>query len=152
MYVRGKKMIEKNTRICNLMKRIINVITAVMAVVIAQIISENFLDGSLLWTVIIMVVWSICSTVNQLSIYYSHSLKILICRFLHTHIITVPYILYNENLFSKSIFSVVPAVHGFVDCLRSGCLYSSTQYPLPLHTSPHLHPYRSFVIPYRLLD
>ena len=57
MYVRGKKMIEKNTRICNLMKRIINVITAVMAVVIAQIISENFLDGSLLWTVIIMVVF-----------------------------------------------------------------------------------------------
>ena len=54
MYVRGKKMIEKNTRICNLMKRIIN---AVMAVVIAQIISENFLDGSLLWTVIIMVVF-----------------------------------------------------------------------------------------------
>ena len=50
-------MIEKNTRICNLMKRIINVITAVMAVVIAQIISENFLDGSLLWTVIIMVVF-----------------------------------------------------------------------------------------------
>ena len=39
MYVRGKKMIEKNTRICNLMKRIINVITAVMAVVIAQKIS-----------------------------------------------------------------------------------------------------------------
>ena len=57
MYVRGKQMIEKNTRICNLMKRIINVITAVMAVVIAQIISENFLDGSLLWTVIIMVVF-----------------------------------------------------------------------------------------------
>ena len=57
MYVRGKKMIEKNTSICNLMKRIINVITAVMAVVIAQIISENFLDGSLLWTVIIMVVF-----------------------------------------------------------------------------------------------
>ena len=57
MYVRGKKMIETNTRICNLMKRIINVITAVMAVVIAQIISENFLDGSLLWTVIIMVVF-----------------------------------------------------------------------------------------------
>lgn len=57
MYVRGKKMIENNTRICNLMKRIINVITAVMAVVIAQIISENFLDGSLLWTVIIMVVF-----------------------------------------------------------------------------------------------
>lgn len=41
-------MIEKNTRICNLMKRIVNVITAVMAVVIAQIISENFLDGSFL--------------------------------------------------------------------------------------------------------
>ena len=39
-----------------------------------------------------------------------------------------------------------------VDCLRSGCLYSSTQYPLPLHTSPHLHPYRSFLIPYRLRD
>ena len=43
-------------------------------------------------------------------------------------------------------------VKGFVDCLRSGCLYSSTQYPLLLHTSPHLHPYRFFVIPYRLLD
>ena len=57
MYVRGNKMIDKNTRLCNLMKRIINVITAVMAVVIAQIISENFLDGSLLWTVIIMVVF-----------------------------------------------------------------------------------------------
>ena len=39
------------------MKRIVNVITAVMAVVIAQIISENFLDGSFLWIVIIMVVF-----------------------------------------------------------------------------------------------
>ena len=44
MYVRGKKMIEKNTRICNLMKRIINVINAFMSVVIANINSENFLD------------------------------------------------------------------------------------------------------------
>ena len=31
------------------------------------------------------------------------------------------------------IFSVVPAVHGSVYCLRSDYLYSSTQYPLPLH-------------------
>ena len=31
------------------------------------------------------------------------------------------------------IFSAFPAVYGSVDCLCSDCLYSSTQYPLPLH-------------------
>ena len=83
----------------------------------------------------------ICFFDDYLSLYY-----------LDTYIITVPHIRYNENLFRKFIFSAVPAVHGSVDCLHSGCLYSSTQYPLPLHTSPHLHPYKFFVIPYRLLD
>ena len=49
-------MIDKNVRNCNLMKRIVNIIQAFVAYVIAQTISDNFLNGSDVWTIVIMVV------------------------------------------------------------------------------------------------
>ncbi len=38
--------------------------------------------------------------------------------------------------------SIVPAVYSSVNCLRSDYLYLSKYYPLPLHTSSLLHPYK----------
>ena len=49
-------MIDKNVRNCNLMKRIVNIIQAFVAYVIAQTISDNFLNGSVVWTIVIMMV------------------------------------------------------------------------------------------------
>ncbi len=49
-------MIDKNVRNCNLMKRIVNIIQAFVAYVIAQTITDNFLNGSVVWTIVIMVV------------------------------------------------------------------------------------------------
>lgn len=49
-------MIDKNVRNCNLMKRIVNIIQAFAAYVIAQTITDNFLNGSVVWTIVIMVV------------------------------------------------------------------------------------------------
>ena len=49
-------MIDKNVRNCNLMKRIVNIIQALVAYVIAQTITDNFLNGSVVWTIVIMVV------------------------------------------------------------------------------------------------
>ena len=47
-------MIDKNTRNKNLMKKIINIITAWIAIIIAQIIADKFFDESFVWTLIIM--------------------------------------------------------------------------------------------------
>lgn len=49
-------MIDKNVRNCNLVKRIVNIIQAFVAYVIAQTITDNFLNGSVVWTIVIMVV------------------------------------------------------------------------------------------------
>ncbi len=49
-------MIDKNVRNCNLVKRIVNIIQAFVAYVIAQTISDNFLNGSVVWTIVIMMV------------------------------------------------------------------------------------------------
>lgn len=49
-------MIDKNTRNCNLMKKIINIITAWIAIIIAQIIADKFFDESFAWTLIIMII------------------------------------------------------------------------------------------------
>ena len=49
-------MIDKNVRNCNLMKRIVNIIQAFVAYVIAQTITDNFLNGSVVWTIVIMMV------------------------------------------------------------------------------------------------
>lgn len=49
-------MIDKNVRNCNLTKRIVNIIQAFVAYVIAQTITDNFLNGSVVWTIVIMVV------------------------------------------------------------------------------------------------
>lgn len=49
-------MIDKNVRNCNLVKRIVNIIQAFVAYVIAQTITDNFLNGSVVWTIVIMMV------------------------------------------------------------------------------------------------
>ena len=49
-------MIDKNVRNCNIMKRIVNIIQAFVAYVIAQTITDNFLNGSVVWTIVIMMV------------------------------------------------------------------------------------------------
>ncbi len=49
-------MIDKNVRNCNLVKRIVNIIQAFVAYVIAQTMTDNFLNGSVVWTIVIMVV------------------------------------------------------------------------------------------------
>lgn len=50
-----KNMIDKNTRNCNLMKRIINIIQMIIAVIIAQLIADRYLGGAFGWTVLIML-------------------------------------------------------------------------------------------------
>lgn len=46
----------KNTKNGNLMKRVIYIVTAIVAVIMAQVIADNLLDGSFVWTLAIMVV------------------------------------------------------------------------------------------------
>ncbi len=48
-------MLDKNTRNCNLMKRIIDIIQMILAVIIAQLITDRYLGGTFGWTVLIML-------------------------------------------------------------------------------------------------
>lgn len=48
-------MIDKNTRNCNLMKRMIDIIQMILAVIIAQLITDRYLGGAFGWTVFIML-------------------------------------------------------------------------------------------------
>ncbi len=48
-------MIDKNTRNCNLMKRMIDIIQMILAVIIAQLIADRYLGGDFGWTVLIML-------------------------------------------------------------------------------------------------
>lgn len=49
----SNNMMDKN---CNLIKRIKDIILTIMALCIAEIIADYFLNGALVWTVIIMFV------------------------------------------------------------------------------------------------
>ncbi|MGN0153824.1 MAG: hypothetical protein ACI4A3_05195 [Lachnospiraceae bacterium] len=49
-------MIDKNTRNCNVVKRVLNIIVSIIAIIISQIISGKWFDGVLVWTLIIMVI------------------------------------------------------------------------------------------------
>lgn len=48
-------MVDKNVRNCNITKRIINLIITIIAIIIAQIIADRFLNGSFMWTLIILL-------------------------------------------------------------------------------------------------
>ncbi|MCI5911495.1 MAG: hypothetical protein MRZ46_07635 [Oscillospiraceae bacterium] len=49
-------MTDKNTKKCILTKRIINIITSVILVIIAEIISEKFFDESFIWALTMMII------------------------------------------------------------------------------------------------
>lgn len=49
-------MIDKNVRNCNVVKRLVNVIITLIAFMIAQIVSDTFLKGSFMWTLVILVI------------------------------------------------------------------------------------------------
>lgn len=49
-------MIDKNVKNCNLAKKIKDIIIVIVAVIIAGLVSDEFLKGSFVWTVVIMVV------------------------------------------------------------------------------------------------
>lgn len=38
-------MIDKNTRNCNLVKRVVNIVVSLIAIIIAQIIADKYFDG-----------------------------------------------------------------------------------------------------------
>lgn len=49
-------MIDKNTRNCNLVKRVVNIVVSLIAIIIAQIIADKYFYGRMVFTLIIMVI------------------------------------------------------------------------------------------------
>lgn len=49
-------MIDKNTRNCNLVKRVVNIVVSLIAIIIAQIIADKYFDGKMFFILIIMVI------------------------------------------------------------------------------------------------
>lgn len=49
-------MIDKNVRNCNVVKRLVKVVITAIVVIAAQMIADAFLDGSFMWTWIIVVI------------------------------------------------------------------------------------------------
>ena len=52
-------MIDKNVRNCNVVKRLVNMIITVIVIIVSQMIADAFLDGSFIWTMIIVVIISL---------------------------------------------------------------------------------------------
>lgn len=61
-------MVEKNTRNCNLVKRITDILFVVIGSFLAQVISDNFLNGSFAWSLIILIVFLLIITPLKISI------------------------------------------------------------------------------------
>lgn len=60
-------MTEPNTKKRSQLKRLVNFLTAVISVVIAQIIADQFFEKPFVWTLLIMVVlWVILTPVEHL--------------------------------------------------------------------------------------
>ena len=49
-------MVDKNTRNCNLVKRVVSIIASIIAIIIAQIIADKYFNGRMAFTLIIMVI------------------------------------------------------------------------------------------------
>ena len=52
----SNNMMDKNTKNCNLIKRIKDIILTIVALCIAESVADHFLNGAFVWTVIIMFV------------------------------------------------------------------------------------------------
>ena len=60
-------MTDPNTKKCSRMKRLVDLLTTVIAVVVAQIIADHFFEKPLVWTLLIMVIfWVILSPIGLL--------------------------------------------------------------------------------------
>ena len=60
-------MTDPNTKKCSRMKRLVDLLTTVISVVIAQIIADHFFEKPLVWTLLIMVIfWVILSPIGLL--------------------------------------------------------------------------------------
>ena len=75
------KMTDPNTKKCSRLKRLIDILTAVVSVVIAQIIADHFFEKPFIWTVLIMLVlWAVLMPVESLIVkkidaYYAGKLE-----------------------------------------------------------------------------
>ena len=61
-------MIDNNTRNCNLVKKKIDILFVVVGAVLAQVISDNFLNGTFIWSLIILIVFLLIMTPVKISI------------------------------------------------------------------------------------
>lgn len=61
-------MVDKNTRNCNLVKRITDILFVAIGAFLAQAVSDNFLNGSFVWNLIILVVFLFIITPLKISI------------------------------------------------------------------------------------
>lgn len=74
-------MTDPNTKKCSRLKRLIDILTAVVSVVIAQIIADHFFEKPFVWTALIMqVLWAILMPVESLIVkkidaYYDEKLE-----------------------------------------------------------------------------
>lgn len=74
-------MTDPNTKKCSRLKRLIDILTAVVSVVIAQIIADYFFEKPFVWTALIMqVLWAILMPVESLIVkkidaYYDEKLE-----------------------------------------------------------------------------
>lgn len=49
-------MIDKNTRKCNVVKKVVNIIVSIMAIIISEIIADKCFNGAFTCTLIIMAI------------------------------------------------------------------------------------------------